>query len=130
MISRNLKKLEEKAEEVRLVNDKIKVRVIKFNFNRPYKADEYKAIYDELDKIDVSLMMNNVGYGYLKDGLNYHTINDHNIISLYQINLVSMIFMTKYFLNRALARENQKSGIINVSSISLKFASPGSHSSV
>ena len=62
MISKNLKKLEEKAEEVRLVNDKIKVRVIEFNFNRPYKADGYKAIYDELDKIDVSLMVNNVGY--------------------------------------------------------------------
>ena len=35
--------------------------------------------------------------------------------------------MTKYFLNRALTRENKKSGIINVSSISSTFASPGSH---
>ena len=113
-----------------MVNDKIKVRVIEFNFNTSYKAYEYKVIYDELDKIDVSLMVNNVGYGYLKDCLNYHTINDHNIISLYQINLVPMIFMTKYFLNRALARENQKSGIINVSSISSTFASPGSLFSV
>ena len=127
MISRNLKKLEEKAEEVKKVNDKVEVKVLEFNFNRPYKAEEYKVIYDELDKIDVSLLVNNVGYGYLKDSLNYHKMSDHNIVSLYQINLVPMIFLTKYFLNRALARDGKKSGIINVSSMASLFPSPGGH---
>ena len=127
MISRNLKKLQEKAEEVKKLNDKVEVKVLEFNFNRPYKANEYKVIYDELDKIDVSLLVNNVGYGYLGDGINYYKMADHNIVSLYQINLTPMIFMTKYFLNRALKREGKKSGIINVSSIASLFPLPDNH---
>ena len=116
MISRNLKKLQEKAEEVKKMNDKVEIKVLEFNFNKPYKTEEYKVIYDELDKIDVSLLVNSIGYYYIRDSVEYHKMDDDNIISLYQINMVPMIHMTKYFLSRAIKREGKKSGVINISS--------------
>ena len=131
MISRNQQKLDKVAQEVRALNDKIKVDVLEFNFNRPYDVDQYKVIYDKIDSLDnVSVLINNVGYsiGSLKLG-SYHMMDDGDILSYFNINLIPAIHLTKFCLNQMVTKsKDKKCAVITVSSISSLLPSvPGAH---
>lgn len=127
MISRDKKKLDEKAKEVMAINQDIEVKTIEFNFNRAYLKEAYQPLFDELDQLNISLLINNVGYGYCKDSINFHSMDEDDVISLYQLNMIPMIHMSKYFLRRATRRVGKRSGMINISSLAALFPAPGSH---
>lgn len=128
MIGRSQIKLEEKAKEIQSLNDKIQIKTIIFDFNQPYSKKEYQTIFDQLDPLDISLLINNVGYAYWFENDEFHNIKDELIDRIFQVNLIPTIHLSKYFLGRAIKREGKKSGLINVSSLSALI--PGSRSEV
>lgn len=121
MISRNSVKLDKAAQEVMKVNTKVLVRTIEFDFNRPYTKEAYQPIYNVLDEIkDIAILINNVGYGS-NDPAILHELSDDNVTSVFQINTIPLVYMTKYCLKLMVAREGKRSGILNLSSVSALF---------
>lgn len=126
MISRSKSKLDEKAKEVQELNPNIKIKTIEFNFNRHLDKTAYEELFKELDKFDISLLINNVGYSHTVKGKQLHSLDDDLVCSFYQINTIPMIYMSKYFLGKAIKREGKKSGMLNVSSLMALISLPGS----
>ena len=131
MISRSQKKLEKASKEVKTMNDKIQVEILEFNFNRSYELDQYKLIYDKIESLkDVSVLINNVGYTIgSRNVINYHLMQDDEILSYFNINLIPAIHLTKFCLSQMIANRNdKKSAVITLSSIiSLMPSSSGAH---
>lgn len=126
MISSNEARLKIAQAQVKLENPDVEVKIMEFNFNRPYTPEDYKPLYDTLDLLsDIAILVNNVGYGYHSDKV-LHLRDDALVTSEFQLNIVPMIYMTKHCLGLMLERKDKKSAIISISSIASIFFSGSS----
>lgn len=117
LIARNTQKLELVAAEIhnKYFRD---AKVVTFDFLKVYSQAGVKDLYSALDSLDieVSLLVNNVGLFAMTD---MATAKDELLLDLIDININSMIFMTKYYTPKFLVRykqSGQRSAIVNYSS--------------
>ena len=61
IISRSLEKLERVREDLRSLNPQIEVKIIRADFGRSLQDGFFEPIFKELDQLDVSVLVNNVG---------------------------------------------------------------------
>jgi len=126
MISRSQEKLDSAAEEVKKQNKDVEVKTIAFNFNKPYSTESYKPIFDELDKYDISLLVNNVGYAGMI-GENFHEQDPSQLVSVCQINIIPAVHLSHYCLGRFSKREDKRSGLVSLSSIASTLVNQTTH---
>jgi 17beta-estradiol 17-dehydrogenase / very-long-chain 3-oxoacyl-CoA reductase len=61
LISRTQQKLDKTAKEIRKKYPEIQVQTIAFDFKNSNVEDYEKIIFSKLDKLDIGLLVNNVG---------------------------------------------------------------------
>jgi len=112
LIARNKEKLEKVAKEIQGINPKIKTRIVVANFSESAKPGFFDQIYKQVEDLDISILVNNVGFGSLDY---FHKVSEEEIRDLININIYPMMMLTHKFINKLRLRK-YKSGIINISS--------------
>ncbi|EAR88258.2 oxidoreductase, short chain dehydrogenase/reductase family protein (macronuclear) [Tetrahymena thermophila SB210] len=115
MLIRNVKKGEALAEEIRkTINKEIDIQIVEVDFQAIQNPGAIEAIVEKVKGLDISILVNNVGYliGGSFEKQTYSQIN--NIISM---NVGAQALLTRGLISQLLNRK-QKSAIINLSSMS------------
>ena len=109
LIARNAVKLKEVSEEL-AGNSGIKVKIISKDLSESNSAHE---IFDEItsEKIIVDILINNAGFGSFGAFADFELRND---LDMMQLNMTSLVILTKLFLNEMLERNSGR--IMNVAS--------------
>jgi len=114
LVSRTQSKLDEVAEEIKKETDyKVEVKTIAFDFTAKYLPKDYHEAFDFVKSLDLSVLINNVGWAKtIKfDKLEGKQVTDH-----INLNVVPQGFLTTMFLRQLSERSGKKSAIINLSS--------------
>ena len=117
IISRSQEKLERVREDIRSLNPEIDVKIIKADFGRSLEDGFFEPICRELDQIDVSVLVNNVG---TFNHCNYVDLKEDELKHELTLNIIPISLLSRYMIPRMLQR-NTRSGIINLSSSSVLF---------
>jgi short-subunit dehydrogenase len=117
MVARSEERLQQVAREIR---DKYNVQVYPLAMNL-FKREAAKEIYDALkqNNISVTALVNDAGQG--EYGFFIETELEREI-DIIQLNIISLVSLTKYFLKDMVARNEGK--ILNVSSLVADYPSP------
>jgi len=123
LISRNPQKLEKVREEItRLHGVDAKVVCCDFSECTQEPLEFFQKIDEEIRDLDVSILINNVGYAGTG---RFHTHHVHDeLLQMLSVNLWPCVYLTKMFLRRMMNR-NLPSGIINLSSTATLTPLPG-----
>lgn len=92
----------------------IKILVIDFSDS---DLKGYEDIADQLEGLDISILVNNVGMG---ENDHYHLMSYSKLRSLVNVNVLSQVLMTRLVMPFLMARHEKKqhSMVIDMSSIS------------
>jgi len=117
IVARSEERLQQVSSEI-MGSFNVRVKTIA---NDLFRREAAREIYDEMEKeqIHVSVLVNDAGqgeWGYFKD-----TDIDREL-DIIQLNISSLVSLTKYFLRGMLARNDGK--ILNVASLVSNFPSP------
>ena len=117
LVARSQERLHEVAKEI---EDKHNVLVFPLAKNL-FKREAAKEIYDELKQsnIEISALVNDAGQG------EYGFFNETDLereIDIIQLNIISVVSLTKYFLKDMMSRNEGK--ILNVASLVAAYPSP------
>ena len=109
-------------ERLRFINEErdIKVKYIVADFSDSAKDGFFNRIMSQLEGLDISILVNNVGIsniGYL------HEIPEQRLWNEINVNVLPMTFLTYWLVPLLLERE-KRSAIINVSSVAGENAVP------
>jgi 17beta-estradiol 17-dehydrogenase / very-long-chain 3-oxoacyl-CoA reductase len=117
VIARTKAKLAEVVAEIQQL--KVKGSAVEFDFGAA-TATSYKQLFSELDRLDVSVLVNNVGINY--EYANYFSeVDIETDLRILKVNCESQIQMTKYFLRRL---DKQSGAIVNLSSFTATAPAP------
>ena len=117
LIARNKEKLDAVAEEIKKTYN-TETKCVVFDFNVFYTDEVIVKLKEELEVFDkVSLLINNVGVFY--GGL-FHQMLDKDVQASLNVNVYSLVFITKILIPKMLENE-KRSGIINVGSGTTRF---------
>jgi 17beta-estradiol 17-dehydrogenase / very-long-chain 3-oxoacyl-CoA reductase len=117
VISRTKAKLAEVVAEIEKLG--VKGTAVEFDFATGSSAT-YKQLFSELDRLDVSVLVNNVGVNY--DYANYFAeVDIETDLRILKVNCESQIQMTKYFLRRV---DKKTGAIVNLSSFTASAPAP------
>lgn len=117
VISRTKAKLAEVVAEIEKLG--VKGSAVEFDFASGSTAT-YKQLFSELDRLDVSVLVNNVGVNY--DYANYFAeVDVETDLRILKVNCESQIQMTKYFLRRV---DKKTGAIVNLSSFTASAPAP------
>lgn len=114
LVSRTKSKLDAVAEEIKKSTDfSVEVKCIEFDFTKRYTLKDYNESFQEVFNLDLSVLINNVGWTELKtyDEHSGQSIQDH-----INVNVVPQAILTSMFLKQLAGRSGKKSAIINLSS--------------
>lgn len=94
---------------------KVRTRTLERDFEGKgaHLREFYEGISADLEDLDVSILVNNVGVAY--DGV-FAQQSMQEIVSTLEVNVCPMLFLTRWALNRMQKRKT-RSAIINISSI-------------
>jgi 17beta-estradiol 17-dehydrogenase / very-long-chain 3-oxoacyl-CoA reductase len=123
LISRSMEKLQLAKKTIESKFKKCKVVIASFDFNmidRPENFDLQKAFGLDFSKLDVSIVVNNVGIG--RNGTFYES-DEESIKKMIRVNIVPEVLLTRYFISIFLKRKN-RSAFLNLSSLSEIHALP------
>lgn len=109
LCARNKKRLEEIQKNI---IEKYKVNVYIFSKDLS-KEKEIKELYDEITdkRIDVDILINNAGAGYVGEFIKENYDRDENMLNL---NINALTYLTKVFVNHMVKKNKGK--ILNVAS--------------
>ena len=114
IIARNPQKLAKVKEEIEKRYPDTQVKWIKANFEEAFKPNFYEEIYKELEGLDISILINNVGVAIT----NYFEQIPEDIIQKNLIvNIMPQVLLTRKLITKLLDRKGHKSAIINLSSV-------------
>lgn len=119
LISRTVKKLEERCAKLTEMFPNIKNTYISFDFSNKTDAESYRQIGKKLEHLDISVLINNVGCFSTK--VARASADDFNNCVI--VNTLAQCLLQKVFLDRFLARE-KRSGIVMVCSLGGKVSNP------
>ncbi|EPY32682.1 beta-keto reductase [Strigomonas culicis] len=118
VIARTASKLDAVVEDVKKAG--VEGLAIPFDFSTATSAD-YDKLFKELDKIDVAVLVNNVGVNY--DYTNYFDEVDISMdLFLLKVNTEAMVRMTKYVVPKMKAK--RAGAIVVLSSVSAVTPTP------
>lgn len=118
LISRTVKKLEDRCAKLTEMFPNIKNTYISFDFSNQTDAESYRQIGKKLEHLDISVLVNNVGCFSTK--IVRATVDE--LRNCVVVNTLAQCLLQKVFLDKFLARE-KRSGIIMVSSLGGKSTS-------
>ena len=113
LVARSKDKLDKVAQNLKQLNPKIQTKVIVGDFKNAYDRDFLQKELTELQGLDISMLVNNVGVDIIDD---FDKIPDQQLYDLISINIYSLVRMTKALMPQLIKR-NKKSAIINVGSV-------------
>jgi len=117
LVARSQLKLHEVEKELKSKFPSIQVRVIVANFMEANQDGFFARILEEIKDLDVSILVNNVGIGYI----NYLAdLSETELKETVTVNCVPQIVLSKHLMEKFLLRK-KKSCIITISSISVDF---------
>ncbi|CAI2374940.1 unnamed protein product [Moneuplotes crassus] len=106
LVARNQEKLDAVKRKFKEEFGDIDIKLIVFDFDKPYTAEGYQPLKDALDQIeDISVLINNVGVfkaDYFKE-LDFCMIK-----TILKVNLVPQTIMTKLLLAKLLERSKKQ----------------------
>ncbi|CAI2375225.1 unnamed protein product [Moneuplotes crassus] len=117
LVARNSEKLNTVKSELLRSHPDIDIKLIQFDFDKPYTEEGYASLKESLDMMgDISVLVNNVG----AIGTNLFEDMPIDIITrVMNVNLIPQVVMTKFLLPRLLRRskeEGKRTAILSVSS--------------
>ncbi|KZS16269.1 Very-long-chain 3-oxoacyl-CoA reductase [Daphnia magna] len=120
LVSRNSAKLQKVANEIKSEHSSIQVKTIAVDFTESQKI--YNTLRDELNKLQIGILINNVGmligfgqrFGNIEDDKGIHDIINCNILSMARMCHIILPQMTK----------RKKGVIVNVGSLSSAMPTP------
>jgi short-subunit dehydrogenase len=120
-----MEKMEAVAKRIR-DEYKVQTKIIQFDFSKMATPDDVKELYAKLDTIkeDVCILANNAGKAHANSIIAHSVDLCFNMVN---VNVNTVIFMSRYFLARFKARfENtgKRSAVINVASVAALGPSP------
>ena len=120
LISRSQERLDETAKEIKEKSPKSDVRVIAVDYDQFDEAAQ-KRVAEALDKLDVGVLVNNVGISY--DFTKYfHELDDQRVRQLIRLNVDSTTYMTRIVLPGMIQRK--RGAIVNIGSAAGVTTSP------
>jgi len=125
LISRTQERLDSVAEELRTLNPQIKTKTIAIDFSETFTKEGLSAaILPEIQDLDISILINNVGVGKLFPS---YEISYRQIYEYVNVNLYSQFWLTQLLMPKLIERaKTHKTGIINLSSmLGLEHQLPG-----
>lgn len=123
LVSRTLSKLEDVAKEIKAASQhNIQVKVIEFDFTiLTTEADYRKAFSDVVNKDDVSIIVNNVGYTEIKK---FDKLSGKSVQDIINLNVTPQAIISQLFIPKLLTRKS-RSAIINLSSFASQIQAVG-----
>ena len=112
LISRSQEKLEATRSELLAKYPAVEVRILAIDFSKLDHGSRQK-IAEELKKLDVGVLVNNVGISYPYTRY-YFELSDETVEQLITLNVESTTWMTRLVLPGMI--ERRKGAIVNVSS--------------
>jgi short-subunit dehydrogenase len=127
MVSRNLEKLKEVHRQFDFEYPGCDVQVVSADFSKSHRntLEFYQKLAEELDKFDISVVVNNVGFTSVKM---LNSENWENIENMLGVNIYPSTMITHRLIQRFLCRfeeTRQKSLVINISSLMEESIFPG-----
>ena len=117
-------KLLKAKQELEKINSKAKIEVLPFNLNLTFDSktiDEFdKKLTEILGGEEISILINNAG---VITGKSLCDITDEQILSMLNVNIVAVTFITKIVLQKMLKRKS-RSLIVGSDSIMGTFRFP------
>ncbi len=116
LIARNAEKLESVKKEIREECPLADIKILVLDFNDS-DLKGYEDIAVQLEGLDISILVNNVGKG---DADDCHKMSLSRVRSMVNVNILSQVLMTRVVLPFLVARHKKKqhSLVIDMSSIS------------
>mmetsp|Transcript_29302 Transcript_29302/g.29038 ORF Transcript_29302/g.29038 Transcript_29302/m.29038 type:complete len:169 (+) Transcript_29302:259-765(+) len=99
---------------------KTKSIVKDFSLSSKNPQEFFQDIKSQTEGLDISVVVNNVGYG--ADGL-LHTVAEADLLNINSLNIWPVVYLTKLYIPDMLNRKN-RSAIINLSSLLGTFPVP------
>ena len=93
-------------------NPKIKVQSIQTDFSKASDLSIFEDIHSKIERLDISLLINNVGIDSL---LQFKDMSPQLLKNMISVNVLSTVMMTRTLLPK-LRNRKRKSGIVNISS--------------
>lgn len=112
LIARNRSKMEVVARQLTELNANIQIRIVVADFEDSFQPNFYEKIYSQLEDLDMSILINNVGEGQRNL---FPLAQNRSLFNLVSVNCVSQVMMTNFLLKR-LHDSKKRAAIINISS--------------
>jgi len=113
LISENQKDLTSAAESVRKINPNVQTKIIVADFSNAALPGFFDPIMKELEGLDISMLINNVG---IAGGGPFHEESEQEVRNIAIINTLPEVILTRKLIPRFLERKN-RSGIVFLASI-------------
>jgi len=121
LLGRNYEKLNNLKLELQGSFKNIFIHTITIDFQDSLDQYFLESIQNEIDDLDISIMVNNVGGGIID---NFTEIKEKKIKEFLLVTSLPLIKLCHYILKKMKLRKNKKSAIINVSSIAGLYPCP------
>jgi 17beta-estradiol 17-dehydrogenase / very-long-chain 3-oxoacyl-CoA reductase len=113
LVSRNNEKLDREREELKRVNEGIDVKTIVYDFTNEDPEQFSKQILKNIENIDVSILVNNVGR--IERPGKFEELSAQKIKEIINVNTIPQSYLSNFFLMKSKSRSN-RSAIINLAS--------------
>lgn len=100
----------------------IDIKVIAKDFSTCHESSFFKTALKEVESLDISILVNNVGV-IKNQRISYYETTADQIVDTININMISQAVLSSIFTPKMLERES-KSAIIDISSMASKFLVP------
>lgn len=114
IVGRNPDRLDNVYRNIKRINDKLSVEIIKFDLSK-----DIDLFIDRIRYFDVDHLINNAGFGWYGDFINGEYSLFKDIIS---VNIEALTTLSLHFSKKLV--EKNKGGIINVASVAAFFPIP------
>jgi len=112
LMARNKEKMQIVSKELQQINPNIQTQIIVIDFKEANKPEIFQEPFTQLQKLDVSILVNNVGVDLLG---HYDKLLEQQELELIILNIYPLVRLTKALLPSFIKRK-KRSGIINVGS--------------
>ena len=117
LVARDQTKLNNVAAEIEKMN--VKTRIVIYDFSKLQSTENIKELEGKLSEgtkdLDIGILVNNVGRAWFGK---FHTQTHDMMFNMVQVNCISQMAMSRYFLDQwRVSRQGKKCAIIDVSSM-------------